>query len=422
MARHLLTDATIKNTKPDPDKSIRLNDGDGLYVLVKSDGAKYWRFDYTIGGKRKTLSLGVYPDTTLSSARIKASDARVLVADGTDPSDLRKAAKQVQVQQLEEERRADDGLPVTGSFEFVALEWAAIPTGKRSSEQTDKIIGWMVKDVFPWLGRRQINEITSPEMKAVIKRISDRGALDIARRVLFNCGRIFKYAVSEGYALGDPTACLGEHMPVKKVKNHAAIIDPRAVGELLRAIDGYTGAFVTKCAMRLAPLLFVRPGELRMAEWNEIDLEKAEWNIPAARMKMREAHLVPLSIQALEILREIQPLTGSGRYVFSGARSDSRPMSENTVLAALRRMDYAKDEMTGHGFRAMARTILDEVLHVRPDFIEHQLAHAVRDANGRAYNRTSHLPERREMMQLWSDYLDELRAGAEVIAIHRSAA
>jgi len=420
-AINLLDDTTIKAKKPDPTKSIRMKDGGGLYVLVNPDGAKWWRLDYTINGKRKTLSLGVYPATTLKAARLKAVKSRELIDAGTDPSDLRKAAKQVQVQQRDEERRIDDGLPVAGSFQFVALEWSAIPTDKRSNEQTDKIMRWMVKDVYPWLGNRPVNAITSPEVNAVIQRIVDRGALDIARRVLFNCGRVFKYAKSKGYTNDDPTACLGEFLPTKKVKSHAAITDPIAVGELLRAINGYTGAFVTKCAMQLAPLLFVRPGELRMAEWSEIDLEKAEWNIPAERMKMKEPHLVPLSTQALAILHEIQPLTGSGKYVFSGARSASRPMSENTVLAALRRLDYTNDQMTGHGFRAMARTILDEVLGVRPDYIEHQLAHAVRDANGRAYNRTSHLPARREMMQLWSDYLARLAAGAVVIPFGKVA-
>ncbi len=422
MARHTIkSDATIKALKPKA-TMYRLNDGDGLYVLVKPDGAKWWRLDYSINGKRKTLSLGVYPDTTLSAARKKANDARELVATGTDPSDLRKTAKQVQIKRLAAERRIDDGLPSEGSFEAIAREWAKIPTSKRSSAQTEKIIGWMEKDVFPWLGKLPVNEITSPEVKAVIKRISDRGALDIARRVLFNCGRVFKYAISEGYSQVDPTACLGEHLPVKKVKSHAAITEPLAVGELLRAIEGYTGTFVTKCALQLAPLFFVRPGELRMAEWAEIDLNNAEWNIPAERMKMREPHLVPLSTQAIEILRKLQPLTGTGKFVFPGARSASRPMSENTVVAALRRLDYGHDEMTGHGFRAMARTILDEVLQVRPDYIEHQLAHAVRDANGRAYNRTTHLHERKKMMQQWADYLDKLKVGADVIPLTTKAA
>lgn len=358
---------TIKNAKPKA-AIYRLSDGDELYVLVKPDGAKWWRFDYSIGGKRKTLSLGVYPDTTLSAARKNANDVRELVAAGTDPSDIRKSAKQEQVKRLEAERRIDEGLPATGSFEEVVREWAAVPTDRRSDAQTERIIGWMEKDIFPWLGKLPINEITTPEIDAAVQRIVDRGALDIARRVLWNCGRVFGYASKKGYSQGDPTARLSEYMPSKKVEHHAAITDPKAVAGLLHAIDGYEGYFVTKCALRLAPLFFVRPGE---------------------RMKMREPHLVPLSTQAVQLLRELHVLTGSGRYVFPGARTHDRPMSDNAVLAALRRMGFARDEMSGHGFRAMARTILDEVLGVRPDFIEHQLAHAVRDPNGRAYNRTS---------------------------------
>jgi integrase len=422
MSRHKIkADFTIKAAKPEA-ATYRLNDGDGLHLLVKPDGAKWWRLDYSIGGKRKSLSLGVYPDTTLSAARNSANNARELVAGGTDPSDLRKAGKQVQAKRLEAERRIDQGLPAAGSFEEVAREWASVPTDRRSDKQTERIIGWMEKDIFPWLGNRPINEITTPEIDATIQRIVDRGALDIARRVLWNCGRVFGYAAKKGYSQGDPTARLSEYMPSKKVEHHAAITDPKAVAGLLRAIDGYEGYFVTKCALRLAPLFFVRPGELRKAEWSEIDLDKAEWNIPAERMKMREPHLVPLSTQAVQLLRELHALTGSGRYVFPGARTDDRPMSDNAVLAALRRMGFARDEMSGHGFRAMARTILDEVLGVRPDFIEHQLAHAVRDPNGRAYNRTAHLAERRKMMQLWSDYLDKLKAGAEVIPLHGQVA
>ncbi len=417
MARHKIkSDATLKSIKP-LQSTLRVSDGDGLYLLVKPDGAKWWRFDYSIGGKRKTLSLGVYPDTSLSSARKSANEARELVAGGTDPSDIRKADKQVKEKKLEAERRIDNGLPVAGSFEDVAREWASVPTDRRSDKQTEKIIGWMAKDIFPWLGKRPINEITTPEIDAAVQRIVDRGALDIARRVLWNCGRIFGYAAKKGYSQGDPTARLSEYMPSQKVEHHAAITDPKAIGELLRAIDGYQGNFVTKCALRLAPLFFVRPGELRKAEWAEFDLDEAEWNIPAERMKMREPHLVPLCTQAVKILRELQAQTGSGRYVFPGARTNGRPMSDNAVLAALRRMGYAKDEMSGHGFRAMARTILDEVLQVRPDYIEHQLAHAVRDPNGRAYNRTSHLAERRKMMQQWADYLDSIESGAKVIPL-----
>ncbi|MBN2516779.1 MAG: site-specific integrase [Deltaproteobacteria bacterium] len=285
----------------------------------------------------------------------------------------------------------------------------------RSPSHSSKILSALRRDVFPWIGTQPIKELKAPELLAVLRRIETRGALDTAHRVRGIMGRIFRYAIATGRAERDPAADLRGALPQPNEKHHAAITDPKEVGPLLRAIDGYTGHFVVKCALRLAPMIFVRPGELRHAEWSEIDLDEAVWNIPGHKMKLKEPHLVPLSRQAVEILKELQPLTGSGRYVFPSARSSARLMSENAVLAALRRMGYSKDEMTGHGFRAMARTILDEVLQVRPDFIEHQLAHAVRDPNGRAYNRTAHLAERKKMMQLWADYLDGIKAGAKVL-------
>ncbi len=273
----------------------------------------------------------------------------------------------------------------------------------------------MTRDLFPWLGARPIKELKAPDLLATLQRIESRGTLETAHRVRGLLGQIFRYAVATGRAERDPAADLRGALPQPNEKHHAAIIDPKEVAPLLRALDGYQGHFVVKCAKRLAPLLFVRPGELRHAEWAEIDLDESVWNIPASKMKMKEPHLVPLSNQAVEILRELQPLTGTSRYVFPSARSFTRPMSNNAILAALRYMGYDKDTMTGHGFRAMARTILDEILQVRPDFIEHQLAHAVRDPNGRAYNRTAHLEERRKMMQTWADYLDGLKAGAVVV-------
>ena len=278
------------------------------------------------------------------------------------------------------------------------------------------------RDLFPKLGERPIADIKAPDLLVCLRKIEERGALETAHRALQNCGQVFRYAIATGRAERDLSADLRGALPPVKGSHHAAITEPKAIADLLRAMDSYRGALVTQCALRLAPHVFVRPGELRQAEWSEFDLDKGEWNIPAERMKLREAHLVPLSTQAIAILREIQGQTGDGRYVFPSARTGERPMSNNAILASLRRMGYAKDEMSGHGFRAMARTILDEVLGVRPDYIEHQLAHAVRDPNGRAYNRTAHLSERRKMMQLWSDYLDKLKAGAEVIAIRGSAA
>lgn len=276
-------------------------------------------------------------------------------------------------------------------------------------------------DIFPWLGRHPISDITAKEFLATVNRIVDRGAVESAHRVLQNCGQVVRYAIATGRAERNPVADLRGALPPVKQTHLAAITDPHAIGGLLRAIDAYQGSFVTQCALRLAPLLFVRPGELRQAEWAEFDLDAAQWNLPAQKMKMREPHLVPLAPQAVAILRELQALTGGGRYLFPSPRSPQRPMSNNGVLSALRRMGYGTEEMSGHGFRAMARTVLDEVLHFRPDYIEHQLAHAVKDPNGRAYNRTAHLAERRKMMAAWADYLDTLKAGGNVVPINRMA-
>ena len=391
-----LTDVTIRKAKPG-DKATKLADGAGLYLLLKPDGARWWRWDYRrpLTGKRNTLSLGTYPDTGLADARGKRDAARKLLAAGVDPGEHRKAEKAAGV-----ERAAN-------SFEVIAREWL----DKRDwvESYSSKVLGWMENDVFPWIGARPIAELSAPEFLAVGRRVEERGAIESAHRILQNCGQIMRYAIATGRAARNPVADLKGALPSTVEKHHAAITDAKAVGALLRAIDGYAGGLVAKCALRLAPLVFVRPGELRHAEWAEIDLDNAEWNIPAHKMKMRQPHLVPLSAQAVEILRELHPLTGRGQYVFPGGRSPRRPMSNNAVNAALRRMGFDKDTMTGHGFRAMARTVLDETLGYRPDYIEHQLAHAVRDPNGRAYNRTAHLGERRKMMQGWADHLDSLR-------------
>lgn len=404
-----LTDTAIKNAKPGA-KPVKLSDEKGLFLLVTPAGGKWWRLKYRFGGKEKLLSLGTYPEVSLKDARQRRDDARKLLADGIDPGENRKAVKAAKT-----ERAAN-------SFEVVTREWFAKKSPSWAKSNADKIIRRLEKDAFPWLGGRPIGDITPPELLKVLRRMEERGAVESAHRMRSYCGQIFRYAIATGRAERDASSDLRGALPSTVTQHRAAITDPKAIAELLRAIDGYQGYFVTKCALRLAPLVFVRPGELRKAEWTEIDLGKAEWNIPAERMKMRDAHLVPLATQAVEILRELHALTGEVRYVFPGARTNGRPMSDNAILAALRRMGYAKEEMSGHGFRAMARTILDEVLQVRPDFIEHQLAHAVRDPNGRAYNRTAHLAERRKMMQQWADYLDKLKAGAAVIPLHGNAA
>lgn len=399
-----LTDTAIKNAKPGT-KPFKQADEKGMFLLVTPAGGKWWRLKYRFGGKEKLLSFGTYPEVSLKDARQRRDDARKLLAGGVDPGENRKAVKAAK-----SERAAN-------SFEVIAREWFAKKSTSWAESNSGKILQRLENDAFPWLGERPIAEITPPELLKVLRRIEERGAVETAHRVRNYCGQIFRYAIATGRVERDPSADLKGALPAPVKVHRAAITEPKKIGELLRAMDDYQGQFVTKCALRLAPLFFVRPGELRKAEWAEFDLDKAEWNIPAERMKMREPHLVPLSAQAVAILRELHALTGGGRYVFPGARTNGRPMSDNAILAALRRMGFAKDEMSGHGFRAMARTILDEVLQVRPDYIEHQLAHAVRDPNGRAYNRTAHLAERRKMMQLWADYLDKLKAGAEVIAL-----
>jgi len=415
-----LTDVKVRNAKSG-EKQIKLFDGDGLFLLVTPQGGKYWRMKYRYGGKEKLLALGVYPevplrgyfmedgnkDSWIDGARDLCAKARKQIAAGIDPGELRKARKYSKVTQD------------ANSFEVVAREWHMKFTPTWTLGHSGTILKRMERDLFPWLGAKTIGDIRAPELLAALRRVESRGALETAHRVRTIAGQVFRYAVATGRAERDPAADLRGALPPATENHHAAITDPKEVAHLLRAIDGYQGGFVVKCALRLAPLVFVRPGELRHAEWADIDFEAAEWNIHAERMKMKQAHIVPLSRQVLDILRELQALTGDSRYVFPSGRSFARPMSNNAVNAALRRMGYDKETMTGHGFRAMARTILDEVLQIRPDYIEHQLAHAVRDPNGRAYNRTAHLAERRKMMQLWADYLDGLKTGAKVFPIKR---
>jgi integrase len=399
-----LTDIKARNAKP-KEKTRKLYDERGLYLEISPKGGKWWRFKYRYEGKEKRLSLGVYPDVNLKLARERRDDARKLVANGIDPSENRKAEK----------------LTKGGGncFEAVAREWYAKYSTNWSANHGGRIIRRLERDIFPWIGDKPIAVVNAPELLSVIQRIEKRGALETAHRALGNCGQVFRYAVATGRAERDPSGDLRGALPPAKGEHFAAVTEPKQVAELLRAIDGYEGSLIVACALRLAPLVFVRPGELRKAKWEDIDLEGGEWRYIVT--KTQTQHIVPLSRQAIEVLNELQPLTGNGPYVFPGARSKDRPMSDNAILAAMRRMGIGKEEMSGHGFRAMARTMLDEVLGIRPDFIEHQLAHAVRDPNGRAYNRTAHLPERRKMMQDWADYLDKLKADAKVIPLRRGA-
>jgi len=406
-----LTDTAIRKAKPGP-KPTKLRDGGGLYVQLNPDGSRWWRWDYRrpVTGKRNTLSLGTYPEVSLADARGRQAEARRLLASGIDPGEHRKAAKVAGVEKA------------ANSFEVVTREW--LGKQKWVESYRCKVAAWMDNDVFPWIGGRPVAELTAPDFLRVARRIEERGAIESAHRIMQNCGQVMRYAVATGRADRNPVADLRGALAPPAERHHAAITDPRELGGLLRAIDAYSGDATTRAALRLAPLVFVRPGELRHAEWSEIDLDVGEWNIPAHKMKMREPHLVPLSSQAVAILRDLQPLTGHRQYVFPGGRSPKRPLSDNALTAALRRMGFDKETMTAHGFRATARTLLDEVLGWRPDLIEHQLAHAVRDPNGRAYNRTSHSAERRKMMQAWADYLDALEAdtGSAVVQFKPKAA
>lgn len=395
-----LTDTGVRNAKPGP-KPAKMFDERGLFLIVTPAGGKWWRFKYRFEHKEKLLSLGTYPDVGLKDARERRDAARKLLANGIDPAFNRKAQKATR------QERA------TNSFEVVAREWYEKFSGSWVESHGSRIIRRLERDIFPHLGGRPVAEVNAPELLAVVRRIESRGAVETAHRALGNCGQVFRYAIATGRAARDPSADLRGALPPPKSTHFAAVTEPELVAQLLRALDSYQGTLTVKCALRLAPLVFVRPGELRTALWADIDLEAAEWRYTAT--KTNTAHIVPLAAQALAILRELHVLTGNGSYVFPSARTEERPMSDNAILAAMRRMGIDKEEMSGHGFRAMARTILDEVLGVRPELIEHQLAHAVKDPNGRAYNRTAHLPERRKMMQQWADYLDAQKLGSDTI-------
>ncbi len=403
-----LSDTAIRNAKP-RERLYKLADEKGLYLEVTPTGGKWWRWKYRFAGKEKRLSMGTYPETSLKEARNRRDEARRLLAQGVDPSEHRKAMKASQSADAE-------------SFEAIAREWYGKQARCWSEGHKGRVLDRLEKDIFPWLGARSMAAIKPPDLLAALRRIEARGAIETAHKVKQICGQVFRYGVATGRCERDPAADLKGALSPVKVKHHASITDPQAIGDLLRAIGGYQGSFVVKSAMQLAPLVFTRPGELRAAEWSEIDLDKSEWRIPAAKMKMRDQHIVPLSTQAVAILQEIKPLTGRGRYVFPSARTPNgdRCLSENAVLAALRRLGYSKDEMTGHGFRSMASTLLNEQGWHR-DAIERQLAHAERDNVRAAYNYAEHLPERRRMMQAWSDYLDGLWSGATVLPFKKNA-
>ena len=403
-----LTDTFVKQVKHSGKSAgDRYADGQNMYLHVKEAG-KYWRLDYTHGDKRKTLALGVYPAVSLAKARARRDKARELLADGIDPGAAKREEKQAKLS------------AAANTFELVARDWLAKTAAERMASTHGKVTTWLEKDVFPWIGAMPISTIGPRDVLAALRKMEARGALDSVQRVKQICGQVFRYAVASGSAERDVTQDLKGALAKHVAGHFAAITEPKQAGDLMRAIFNYQGHPYTVAALKLSPLVFVRPGELRTAEWAEIDLDAAEWRIPGSKMKMKVDHLVPLSRQAVELLRTVQPLTGHGKYVFPSLRTGERPMSENTINGALRGMGIAEDVHSAHGFRAMARTVMDEVLNERVDLIEHQLAHAVKDANGRAYNRTSHLPARVAMMQRWADYLDKLRMGAEVIQLRTS--
>jgi integrase len=405
----MLTDIEIRKTKPQ-DKPFKLADSKGLYLLVNPKGGKLWRFDYRFQGKRKTLALGAYPEVSLSKARERLDEARRLLADGIDPMADRRAAKEATLQRAK------------NSFEAIAREWLALNTGKWAETTHRHIKERLENNIFPWLGERPVADIAARELLGVLNKTVERGRIDTAQRVRSDCGRVFRYAVATGRAERDPTADLAGALPSAKTTHRATLVEPKQVGELLRAIDAYTGTFIVRAAFKLAPLVFLRPGELVQAEWSEFDFDAGEWRIPGGRMKMGGRHIVPLSRQAVEILRDLHPLTGTGQFVFPGVINNKVHMSRESIRAALIRMGYGPDSdtpMTSHGFRGMASTLLHEQ-GWPSDVIERQLAHAERNKIKAAYNHAEHLPERRKMMQAWADYLDGLKQGAQVLPFKKA--
>ena len=391
-----LTSLAVKQAQP-AGKTKRLYDERGLYLEISPAGGKGWRLKYRFAGKEKRLSLGVYPDIGLKEARAARDEARRLIAQGVDPSARRKESSRQRVADAE------------NSFEVVAREWFQKQAPIWSDIHQKNVISKLEKNIFPYLGDDTVAAISAPNLLRVLRKIEERGAIETAHRTLSICGQVFRYAIATARAERDVAADLKGALPPVKRKHLPAIVDPERLSALLLEIDGYSGTLPVQCALKLAPLVFLRPGELRKAKWSDINLDDATWSFIVR--KTMTPLIIPLARQSVEILRELEPISGRHEYVFPNGRSPTRPMSENAVLAALRRLGIPKDEMCGHGFRATARTILDEQLGFRPELIEHQLAHKVRDPLGRAYNRTQFLEQRQNMMQVWADYLDDLRDG-----------
>ena len=401
-----LSNTAIINAKA-ADKSYKMYDTDGLYLQVTPQGGKWWRLKYRFDGKEKLLSLGTYPDISLSQARQKREDSKKLLAIDINPSENRKQTK------------ADNRLNTENSFELVAREWWQSHMTNKADSHKEKVIRRFELYLFPWIGKKPISSITAPQVLETLRRIEKQNKVETAHRTLQTAGQVFRYAVQTGRAIRDVTADLKGALPATTVKHMAAFTEPKDVAELLRALDAFNGTLTVQCAIKLAPLVFVRPSELRMAKWADIDLDAGTWQYLVSKTKTD--HIVPLSTQALAILHEIHPVSGHGQYVFQGGHSPLKPMSESAINAALKRMGYdTQKDITGHGFRAMARTILHERLNIDPAIIEHQLAHKVPDTLGSAYNRTKFIEQRKIMMQSWADYLDELKAGAIVVPFKKA--
>ncbi len=414
----IITDKLLKAAKCPPDKRFKkIAVGQGLLLQINADGSKWWRFRYSFEATEKMLSLGVYPDVTLKAAGIACDELRAQLRLGIDPGAERKRKK-----------TAEAAL-TTNALEFIAREWHQLQTTKWSASHAERIMRRFEREVFPWLGNRDIAAIEPPDVLQILRPLEKRGINETAHRLLESLGQVFRYAIAIGKATRNPCADLKGALAPVQAEHMAALIEPTEVGALLRAIAGHKGSPAVCVALRMSAMLFQRPGEIRGMAWDELDLDAAMWTIPAERMKRRkqdklngQPHLVPLPKQAVALLRHLHPVTGHGNLCFPGQRDHDRPMSENTINAALRSLGYTNEQMTAHGFRATARTIMAEALNIDPNVIEAQLAHAVRDPLGRAYNRTTYLPQRKAMMQAWADYLDTLEAGANIIPFASKAA
>lgn len=412
MARDLIkSDLTLKACRPQ-DKPYRINDGKGLFLLVNPNGSKYWRLNYTFQGKRNLISLGTYPNISLKQARQKATDCQQLLTEGIDPSQARKQQKKAIKKNIDDEKRLAEGIPLENSFAEVAQNWLKDFEHTVAANTFKKINNRIQRHIFPHIGNKQIAQIKAPDILGVLLPLSKRQNIETAHRALTDCSRIFRYAVAHGLAEYDPTQAVKDALPPTKIKHRAAITDPRQIGGLMRAIDDYNGTFVVKCALIFSPLVFARPGEIRQMLWRDVDFKAKEWRYLVTKTETEQ--IVPLSRQAVEVLQDVQKVTGLSEYVFPSIRSDKRPMSENTVRLALRAMGYDAETMSAHGFRTTASTLLNEQ-GWSPDAIERQLAHSPKNKVRAAYNRAQYLDERRRMMQAWADYLDGLKSGAEII-------